>query len=60
MAAGLWNPIVFKRITKSWKADGLIDELERFYPKIEKTLGAKFYHNDENIRMHSSYHEKND
>jgi flavin-dependent dehydrogenase len=21
IAAGLWNPIVFKRITKSWKAE---------------------------------------
>lgn len=60
VAAGLWNPIVFKRITKSWKADQLIAELEKFYPQVEDRIEASFYHTDENIRMHSSHHEKND
>jgi len=60
VAPGLWNPIVFKRITKSWMADELIDELEKFYPKIERKLNTSFLHTGENIRMHSSYHEKND
>lgn len=60
IAPGLWNPVVFKRITKSWMADQLIDELEKFYPDIESKLNTSFYYTDENIRMHSSYHEKND
>ena len=60
IAPGLWNPVVFKRITKSWMADELIDALEKFYPEIERKLNTSFYHTDENIRLHSSYHEKND
>ena len=60
IAPGLWNPVVFKRITKSWKADELIHALEKFYPEIENKLNTSFYYTDENIRVHSSYHEKND
>lgn len=60
IAPGLWNPVVFKRITKSWMADELIDALEKFYPEIESKLNTSFYYTDENIRVHSSYHEKND
>jgi len=58
VAAGLWNPIVFKRITKSWMADELIAELNSFYPKIEHILDVSFFHPSENIRLHSSMHEQ--
>ena len=40
IAAGIWNPIVFKRLTKSWLADDLIPELISFYEYCEKTLNA--------------------
>lgn len=42
VAAGIWNPIVFKRMTKSWKADILIRELKTFYFECEKKLHTKF------------------
>jgi len=35
VAAGIWNPIVFKRFTKSWLADELIDFLVPFYTNIQ-------------------------
>lgn len=35
VAAGIWNPIVFKRLTKSWMADQLIPSLEKFYGECE-------------------------
>ena len=41
VAAGIWNPIVFKRLTKSWLADELIDYLTDFYSDCEITLGKK-------------------
>lgn len=42
VAAGIWNPVVFKRLTKSWLADELISELNVFYTKAEKTLNTSF------------------
>lgn len=60
IAAGLWNPIVFRRITKSWMADELILELESFYPNIQSKLNATFYHPQSILRIHSSLHEQNE
>lgn len=40
-AAGIWNPIVFKRMTKSWLADELINYLIPFYSEIEKKVNKK-------------------
>lgn len=54
VAAGLWNPIVFRRINKSWMADRFCHELEKFYPEVEGLLNAKFYHTNSVWRMHSS------
>ncbi|MEO9533973.1 MAG: FAD-dependent oxidoreductase [Crocinitomicaceae bacterium] len=39
VAAGLVNPVVFKRLTKSWEADKLIPEAKLFYQTIGKHLG---------------------
>ena len=44
VAAGLYNPFVFKWITKSWMADELLPELENTYMAMESMLGAKFFH----------------
>lgn len=39
IAAGIWNPIVFKRHSKSWLADELIPYLISFYRDCEKETG---------------------
>lgn len=44
IAAGLWNPIVFRRVNKSWMADDFIPVLESFYPSWEERLNTRFYH----------------
>lgn len=44
IAAGLWNPIVFKRLTKSWLANELIDFLIPFYKEIEDKTNSTFLH----------------
>lgn len=44
VAAGMWNPIVFKRLNKSWKADEFVPLLREFYGDMEKALNASFLH----------------
>src|SRR5690606_19055927 len=60
VAAGLWNPIVFRRITKSWRADELIRSVHSFYPRMETILKTSFFHPSENIRLHSSSLERDE
>ncbi len=43
VAAGMWNPIVFKRYTQSFLAKKLLAFNAEFYPKIEQVLAANFY-----------------
>lgn len=42
VAGGVWNPVVFKRLTKSWMADKLVPSLYRFYRDFEKESGRSF------------------
>jgi len=58
VAAGLWNPIVFRRINKSWMADEFIEELETFYPNAEKILESHFYIERPVHRVHGSKQER--
>ena len=44
VAAGLWNPIVLKRMKKVWLADEMIAELEYVYPDMQNWTGEQFYH----------------
>jgi len=41
VAAGIWNPIVFKRLTKSWLAHEIIPYLNTFYSDCETRLNTK-------------------
>jgi len=41
VAAGIWNPVVFKRMTKSWLADEIIPFLNSFYSRCEQSTGTK-------------------
>ncbi len=40
VAAGIWNPIVFKRMTKSWMADEAIPAMHDFFAEAENFLGT--------------------
>jgi hypothetical protein len=40
VAAGIWNPVVFKRMTQSWRAGELVPCLMKFYKECEATLGT--------------------
>lgn len=58
VAAGLYNPVVFKRLVKSWMADELIPFMERFYSNSEKLLNIKFYHNKQIVKLFAEENER--
>ena len=58
IAAGIWNPIVFKRLTKSWLADDLIPELQSFYSFWQKELNTTFIHQRSIIKAFGEEQEK--
>ncbi|RKD86451.1 NAD(P)/FAD-dependent oxidoreductase [Mangrovibacterium diazotrophicum] len=44
VAAGLINPVVFRRLTKSWLIDDLFPKLEETYAELEALLVTKIYY----------------
>ncbi len=45
VAAGMWNPLNFRRYTFSWRAPELVPFAVEFYQKLEKQLGIPFAYN---------------
>ncbi len=43
VAAGMFNPLVFKRMTKSWMADDLLPVMKKRYLELEARLNKKFF-----------------
>jgi glycine/D-amino acid oxidase-like deaminating enzyme len=43
VAAGMINPLVFKRLTKSWMVDDLLPVAKKTYQNLEEFLGEPFY-----------------
>jgi glycine/D-amino acid oxidase-like deaminating enzyme len=43
VAAGLINPLVFKRLTKSWKVDEFLPQARIFYSELEKITRSRFF-----------------
>lgn len=58
IAAGLYNPVVFKRLVKSWMADELVSFMNGFYTDAEQLLNEKFYFKKQIVKMFSEEQEK--
>jgi glycine/D-amino acid oxidase-like deaminating enzyme len=58
IAAGLFNPIVFKRITFSWRAHACLRDCHTFYPMLEERFGKRFFYPENLIRIHGSEEER--
>ncbi len=58
VAAGLYNPVVFKRLVKSWLADELIPYMDNFYQDLEVTLKTSFYYKKEIVKLFADKSEK--
>ena len=59
VAAGLVNPIVFKRLTKSWQADILMPYAENFYAEIESKVQVKLLSRKNIFSVFSSVEDEN-
>ena len=58
IALGIYNPVVFKRMTKSWKAEEIIPTAEKFYSEMENALGVKALHKNLILKIFSSKDER--
>jgi len=43
MAAGILNPMVFRRMNLSWRVEEMMETAVAFYRKMEQKLGGEFY-----------------
>ena len=59
-AAGMINPIVFRRTTKSWRADEFLPYLRQYYQNLEVNTKSSFFHPLTVRRIFSSEQEKNE
>lgn len=58
IAAGMVNPMVFRRMNKSWRLDEFMPIAIEFYKELELLLNVKFYHPIPIYRCFSSQQEK--
>lgn len=59
IAAGLFNPITGKLMTRTWMADMIFPELHHFYTNAEQQLGQKFFYPQTLYRPFVSVEEQN-
>lgn len=59
VAAGMVNPMVFRRMNKSWRLDEFMADAKNFYLQLEQTVQHKLFHPIVIRRMLSSEQERN-
>jgi glycine oxidase len=60
VAAGLFNPVTGKNLSKTWMADAVFAQLFSFYQHAEKTLNSSFFHTRPIYRPFVSIEEQNE
>jgi glycine/D-amino acid oxidase-like deaminating enzyme len=60
VAAGLFNPVTGKKMTKTWLADTIFPYLNRFYSDVETQTRSTFFHPMPLYRPFISVEEQND
>ncbi len=58
VAAGNINPILLRRLVKTWKADEVVPFALDFYPQCEKLLGASFFRHMQILRVFGEEQEQ--
>ncbi|MCU0352543.1 MAG: FAD-binding oxidoreductase [Cytophagales bacterium] len=58
-AAGLFNPVTGRRMSKTWQADRLFPFLHEYYTQLERMLGERFFHPKTIVRPFVSVEEQN-
>ncbi|APQ16845.1 NAD(P)/FAD-dependent oxidoreductase [Maribacter hydrothermalis] len=59
VAGGLYNPVILKRFTLSWRADEQVKIASDFYKNLEQFLNVQFYENQVVLRKFASIEEQN-
>jgi glycine oxidase len=60
IAAGLFNPITGKKMSKTWLADKIFPYLHEFYSSVERESGEHFFHPTPLYRPFLSIEEQNE
>lgn len=60
VAAGMFNSIIPRRVTKSWLADDLNPIIQDYYPALEKSLQSSFYRPKDILHVFEYTKEQND
>jgi glycine oxidase len=60
VAAGLFNPITGKVLSKTWKAEEIFSHLHNFYNSAERVTGQQFFHPMPIYRPFLSIEEQNE
>ncbi|MCR9171221.1 MAG: FAD-binding oxidoreductase [bacterium] len=58
VAAGMINPLVFRRMNRAWRIDECIEAVHSFYSDMEKKTEQSFFHPVVIRRMFSNEHER--
>ncbi len=58
IAVGMINPLVFRRMTKSWRVDDFLPYLKIFYTELEKATSSHFFYPVPIRRLFSSEQER--
>jgi glycine oxidase len=59
IAAGIYNPVVFKRLTKSWMADEILPEMLKFYKSQETNFNTGLITERNIVKLFSEVQEVN-
>jgi len=51
VAGGIYNPVVFKRLTKSWMAETVLPYMSEFFTSAENLFGIKLLHPTKIVRI---------
>lgn len=60
IAAGLFNPITGKLMSRTWLADEVFQSVHNFYPQVEKAIAQKFFYDVPVYRPFLSVQEQNE
>jgi glycine oxidase len=58
IAAGIMNPLVFRRMTKGWRIDDFVPSLIEFYSSVEQDTNSSFFQTLPIRRLFSTEHER--
>lgn len=58
VAAGMINPMTFRKMVKTWEGDVLLPYLVHFYAELERDTGQRFFFQRSIRRVFSTLHER--